>query len=107
MDEMIDFYTKVVEGQVLKQEVVDGVHITWMQLRSAPNMMIHFVNRPSSESAKFTVQDLETYVNSVHDEYVKGPNCGFDQFADHHWAYDSQVVIHEKLNMLLHVAMCA
>jgi len=88
MEEMIDFYTKVIRGQVIKRETVDGVDIAWLKLDSAPNMMIHFVNRPSSSSAKFTVKDLEDYVNSVHDEYIKNANCGFDQFADHHWAYD-------------------
>jgi len=88
MEEMIDFYTKVVKGEVIKNETTNGVEIAWLKLVSAPNMMIHFVNRPAADSAKFTVQDLEDYVNGVHGQFVKSTNCGFDQFADHHWAYD-------------------
>merc|ERR1719310_2522843 len=86
---MIDFYTKVFKGKLLKNgTTADGVEYAWVQLDSAPNMAIHFINRPAPKDAKFSVKDLEDYVNGVHDEYVKSPSCGFDQFADHHWAYD-------------------
>ena len=57
---------------VIFTDISTPCHLTW-----------HF-----QESSKFTVEDLENYVNGVHDEYVKSVNCGFDQFADHHWAYD-------------------
>merc|ERR1739838_1193686 len=53
-------------------------------------MLLQFVNRPPVHSANFTVRALEKYVNDVHDEYIKSPTCGFDQFADHHWAYDME-----------------
>jgi len=88
MDAMIDFYTEIVEGSVTKRESVDGVDIAQVTLQNAPDMVMQFVNRPPATTSKFTVEDLENYVNSVHDEYVKNTNCGFDQFADHHWAYD-------------------
>ena len=86
---MIDFYTKVIEGELIRNVTVDGVNIAWVRLRAAPKMLLQFVNRPANKSAKFTVEDSEKYVNDVHDEYVKSPTCGFDQFADHHIAYDS------------------
>ena len=85
---MVDFYTKIIDGKLIRNVTVDGVNVAWVRLDGAPKMLLQFVNRPPSKSAKFTVQDLEDYVNSVHDEYVKSPICGFDQFADHHWAYD-------------------
>lgn len=27
-------------------------------------------------------------MNKAHKKYIKSTNCGFDQYADHHWAYD-------------------
>jgi len=89
IEEMIDFYTEVFKGKLLKNgTTADGVEYAWVQLDNAPKMAIHFINRPAPQNAKFSVKDLEEYVNGVHDEYVKSTNCGFDQFADHHWAYD-------------------
>jgi len=88
MDEMIHFYTKIIEGSLIRNVTVDGVHIAWVKLNYAQDMVLQFVNRPETKSAKFTVKDLEDYVNGVHDKYVKSHSCGFDQFADHHWAYD-------------------
>lgn len=67
----------------------DGTEFAIVKLNNA-GVQLHFVNRPAPASAQFSVKDLETYVNSVHDQYVKSVNCGFDQHADHHWAYDSQ-----------------
>jgi len=90
IDEMIAFYTEIVEGTVTKRETVDGVEIAQVQLQNAPDMVMQFVNRPPPATAKFSVEDLENYVNSVHDQYIKSTNCGFDQFADHHWAYDAR-----------------
>jgi hypothetical protein len=85
---MIDFYTNVVSGSLISRESVNGVDIAKVELDNA-KAILHFVNRPADERADFTVEDLETYVNSVHDKYVKSTNCGFDQHADHHVAYDS------------------
>jgi len=39
---------------------------------------LHFVNRPAPEGSTFTVAELEDYMNSVHDKYIKSTNCGFD-----------------------------
>jgi hypothetical protein len=89
IDEMVNFYTEVIKGKLLDKKEVDGTTIARVKLNSA-DVILHFVDRPAPEGAKFTVKQLETYVNSVHDKYVKSTNCGFDQFADHHWAYDSQ-----------------
>lgn len=88
IDEMIDFYTNTIEGELTRNVTVDGVDIAWVRLNHAPQMLLQFVNRPAAHSANFTVRDLESYVNGVHDDYVKNTNCGFDQFADHHWGYD-------------------
>ena len=85
---MIDFFTNVIEGELIKKETVDGVEIARVKLNNA-GVILQFVNRPAADNAQFTVADLEKYVNSVHDKYVTSTNCGFDQHADHHWAYDS------------------
>jgi len=89
VDEMVSFYTDIIGGKLLSNVTVDGVNIAWVQLTDAPTLLLQFVNRPPSSSAKFSVGDLETYVNKVHDQYVKSTTCGFDQHADHHWAYDT------------------
>lgn len=88
IDEMINFYTNVIGGTLERNVTEDGVHIAWVLLNGAPKVLLQFVNRPASASAKFTVHDLEMYVNEVHNEFVRSPTCGFDQFADHHWCYD-------------------
>lgn len=87
IDEMVNFFTEIVKGELLKKETVDGVEIARVKLNNA-DVILNFVNRPAPEGAKFTVKDLEDYVNSTHDKYVKSTHCGFDQHADHHWAYD-------------------
>jgi len=84
---MIKFYTETIGGEVVSHETTDGVEWAIVKLTHA-DAKLHFVNRPAADGAKFTVADLETMVNGVHDEYVKSVNCGFDQYADHHWAYD-------------------
>lgn len=88
IDEMIDFYTNVIGGsQISKTELDDGTIWAIVKLDHA-DAELHFVNRPAPQGSKFSVADLEDMVNSVHDKYVKSTNCGFDQYADHHWAYD-------------------
>ena len=87
---MINFYTKIVKGSLIRNVTVDGVNVAWVRLSEAPGVLVQFVNRPPADGAKFTVKNLEDYVNSVHDQYIKSPICGFDQFADHHWAYDGE-----------------
>jgi len=89
IDEMVNFYTEVIKGELLGKDTVDGVETARVKLNNA-DVILHFVNRPAPEDAKFTVEQLEAFVNSVHDKYVKSTSCGFDQHADHHWAYDQQ-----------------
>ena len=93
IEEMIHFYTDIIGGKLTHNVTVDGVHIAWVAINNGvldnEGMVVQFVDRPPSASAKFTVKDLETYVNGVHDTYWKSPTCGFDQFADHHWCYDN------------------
>lgn len=90
IEEMINFYTKTIGGELVERKTNDkGVEYAIVKLTHA-NAQLHFINRPAVLGAKFTVADLEKYVNSVHDEYVKSVNCGFDQHADHHWAYDAR-----------------
>lgn len=85
---MIEFYTNVIGGSTISNTVLsDETEWAIVKLDHA-NAQIHFVNRPAELGAAFTVDGLETYVNEVHDKYVKSTNCGFDQYADHHWAYD-------------------
>jgi len=88
IDAMISFFTETIGGSLIKNETVNGVQIARIKMNDA-DIDMQFVNRPPLESAKFTVEDLENYVNSVHEQYVKSTKCGFDQFGDHHWAYDS------------------
>lgn len=93
IDEMVDFYTNVIGGTVLSRTTsTDGTEFAVVKLTYA-DAQIQFVNRPATAGQTFTVLDLETYVNSVHNTYVKSTNCGFDQYADHHWAYDSMNTI--------------
>lgn len=90
IEEMIEFYTKTVEGELVsKITEKDGSVRAIVKLNHA-EAQLQFVNRPASTDSKFTVADLEQYVNSVHDKYIKSTNCGFDQYADMHWAYDSR-----------------
>lgn len=91
IDEMIDFYVNVIGGEVVKPKttLADGTEWSIVKLTYA-DAHLHFVNRPAQEGSTFTVADLEGYVNSVHDKYIKSTNCGFDQYADHHWAYDAR-----------------
>ena len=87
MDEMVHFYTEVIGGNVTKSSTSNsGVQTTIVKLTHA-DAKLYFVNRPAPSDSKFSVADLEKYVNSVHDKYIKSTNCGFDQYADHHWAY--------------------
>jgi hypothetical protein len=89
ISEMISFYTQTIGGEVIEHKHKNGVEYAIVKLTHADAQLV-FVNRPAPEGAKFTVEDLENYVNSVHDKYVKSVNCGFDQHADHHWAYDAR-----------------
>jgi len=90
LDEMVEFYTKTIGGELVhRNTTAKGAEYAIVKLTHA-NAQLHFINRPAAEDAQFTVADLEKYVNSVHDEYVKSVNCGFDQHADHHWAYDAR-----------------
>ena len=34
-------------------------------------------------------EDLEIYINNVHDEFMHSPTCGFDQWIDNHYAIDA------------------
>ena len=89
-DEMVKFYTEVIGGEVTKRSTSNsGVQTTIVKLTHA-DAKLYFVNRPAPSDSKFSVADLEKYVNSVHDQYVKSTSCGFDQYADHHWAYDAR-----------------
>lgn len=89
ISEMVKFYTETIGGKVVKNGTSsDGTEWAVVKLDSAVTQLF-FVNRPAPSGAKFTVADLETMINSVHDKYIKSPNCGFDQYADHHWAYDA------------------
>ena len=37
----------------------------------------------------WTPEDLEIYINNVHDEFMLSPTCGFDQWIDNHFAIDA------------------
>ena len=37
----------------------------------------------------WTPEDLEIYINNVHDEFMHSPTCGFDQWIDNHFAIDA------------------
>lgn len=87
IDEMVDFYTNIIGGTLIQKDTYDGTKWAIVKLDHA-TAHLHFVDRPASKDASFTVKDLESYMNQVHDKYVKSTNCGFDQYADHHWAYD-------------------
>lgn len=89
IDEMIHFYTEVIGGSLVERKSKDEYEYAIVKLDYA-EAQLHFVDRKAPTGAEFTVADLEAYVNSVHDEYVKSVNCGFDQHADHHWAYDAR-----------------
>jgi len=89
IDEMIDFYCDVIGGALqTRATTADGTEWAIVKMDSA-DALLHFVNRPAPEGSTFTVAQLEDYVNSVHDKYIKSTSCGFDQYADMHWAYDS------------------
>lgn len=88
IDEMIDFYETLGGSLQSKEELDDGTIWAIVKMDNAA-AELHFVNRPAPEGSTFTVADYEDYMNSVHDKYVKSTNCGFDQYADHHWAYDN------------------
>ena len=90
LNEMVSFYTETIGGTVTKRSTSNSGTQTVIVKLTHADAQLHFVNRPASDSAKFTTADLEKYVNSVHDEYIKSTNCGFDQYADHHWAYDAR-----------------
>lgn len=79
IDEMIDFYVNVIGGSTVQPKTTaeDGTEWAVVKLTYA-DAHLHFVNRPASEGQTFTVADLEDYMNSVHDKYVKSTNCGFD-----------------------------
>jgi len=52
---------------------------------------IHFV-QPAAEKINdegYTVKEFEDYTNSVHNEVIKSYDCGFDQWADNHFAIDN------------------
>jgi hypothetical protein len=53
--EMIHFYTEVVKGKLLDKKTVDGVEIARVKLAEA-DVILHFVDRPAPEGAKFTVK---------------------------------------------------
>jgi len=90
LTEMTKFYTEVIGGTVQKSSTSNsGVQTVIVKLTHA-DAVLHFVNRPAPTNSMFSVADLEKYVNGVHDQYVKSTNCGFDQYADHHWAYDAR-----------------
>lgn len=84
---MTEFYTSIIPGEVLNQGTLsDGTHYVHIKINGALTH-IHLVNRPASSTSGFTVRDHENYMNLVHDEYILSPECGFDQFADHHWGF--------------------
>jgi len=88
LTDMTKFYTEVIGGAVQKSSTSNsGVQTVIVKLTHA-DTLVYLVNRPAPSDSKFSVADLETYVNSVHDQYIKSTSCGFDQYADHHWAYD-------------------
>lgn len=75
-------------GTVVQQVTYkDGSEWLTMQL---PNALTHiqFVKRPTKANSTFTVEDFIKVHNDAHDEYIIDELCGFDQWADDHWAYD-------------------
>jgi len=83
------FYGDVMGGTVVQQTSYheDGSEWLVMQL---PNALthIHFVKRPEKANSTFTVADFIKVHTDAHDKYIESPTCGFDQWADDHWAYD-------------------
>merc|ERR1712178_283529 len=92
LDEMINFYGNIMGGEIMARGTYhDGDQETeyvHMKLNGVKTH-VHFINRPAREGSSFSVEDFETYVNGVHDSVITSTNCGFDKFADNHWALDS------------------
>lgn len=89
LDKMKEFYGDVMGGTVVQQTTYEEDGSEWLVM-SLPNALthVHFVKRPEKANSTFTVADFIKVHTDAHDKYIKGPLCGFDQWADDHWAYD-------------------
>jgi len=89
MAAMKTFYETVMGGVVLRDQAYDdGSH--WVTIKFTDALAhMQFVKRPERANSSFTVQNFIDVHNKAHDEAILSPLCGFDQYIDDHWAYDT------------------
>jgi len=87
-DSIKEFYGTIMGGTTLREVAFDDGS-EWLTM-NLPGALTHieFVRRPVPEGSTFTVQEFIDIHNTAHEKYILTPVCGFDQWADDHWAYD-------------------
>jgi len=87
-DAILPFYVDILGSTIVHQDrFPDGSEVL---ILNAPQSKVHLQfwsgvpTKPGWES-----EDLEIFINKVHDENMIGPLCGFDQWIDNHIAIDA------------------
>eukprot|EP00091_Calanus_sinicus_P019818 TRINITY_DN512_c0_g1_i3.p1 TRINITY_DN512_c0_g1~~TRINITY_DN512_c0_g1_i3.p1 ORF type:complete len:231 (-),score=55.12 TRINITY_DN512_c0_g1_i3:315-1007(-) len=89
IDLVKDFYIDILGStEVWEETFDDGVKL---KVINAPQSSIHlqFWEGVPTGGNGWTPEDLEIYINNVHDEFMLSPTCGFDQWIDNHFAIDA------------------
>jgi len=93
IDLVAPFYIDILESTEVHEEVFeDG---TRLKVINAPGSTVHlqFWEGVATGGNGWTAEDLEIYLNNVHDDIMVSPTCGFDQWIDNHIAIDTIIPI--------------
>jgi len=89
VDLVQEFYIDILgSSEVIDHTFDDGVKL---KVINAPQSTIHlqFWEGVPTGGNGWAPEDLEIYINNVHDEFMHSPTCGFDQWIDNHYAIDA------------------
>jgi len=89
IDLVSPYYTDILGGTEVHTEVwQDG---TKLKIINAPSSTVHlqFWEGVPTGGNGWSAEDLEIYINNVHDDVMESPLCGFDQWIDNHIAIDA------------------
>jgi len=89
VDLVQEFYIDILgSSEVVDHTFDDGVKL---KIINAPQSTIHlqFWEGVPTGGNGWAPEDLEIYINNVHDEFMHSPTCGFDQWIDNHYAIDA------------------
>jgi len=91
VDKVASFYMDIINStEVYEKTFADDVKV---KIINAPGSTVHlqFWEGVTTGGNGWTAEDLEIYLNNVHDEIMVSPTCGFDQWIDNHIAIDALI----------------